>query len=50
MWSFADAVPKTGTPAVGVSGLLLTLPVTGDVAVTTPLPQACAALRGEPCR
>jgi predicted acyl esterase len=50
VWSFADAVPKTGTPTVKVGGLLLTLPVTGDVAVPTPLPAQCAALRGEPCR
>lgn len=50
VWSFADALPKTGTPVVNVSGLLLTLPVTGDVTVPTPLPAQCAALRGEPCR
>jgi hypothetical protein len=35
---------------VNVSGLLLTLPVAGDVAVPTALPSQCAALRGEPCR
>jgi uncharacterized protein len=49
IWAFAKTVPRTGTPAVSVSGLLLTLPVV-PTDVPTPLPAACASLRGEPCR
>jgi uncharacterized protein len=50
IWAFATALPRTGSPSVAVSGLSLTLPVAGGVAVPTPLPATCAALRGEPCR
>jgi predicted acyl esterase len=49
VWSFANLVPKTGTPKVDVRSGRLTLPVVDGVAVPTPLPP-CPGLRGEPCR
>jgi predicted acyl esterase len=50
VWAFANTVPRTGTPKITVTGARLTLPAVDGVAVPTPLPAACAALRGEPCR
>jgi predicted acyl esterase len=50
VWAFADTVPRTGSPTVTIADARLTLPAVDGVAVPTPLPSACAALRGEPCR
>jgi hypothetical protein len=49
VWSFANLVPKTGSPVVRVDGGTLTLPVVDGIAVPTPQPP-CPGLRGEPCR
>jgi predicted acyl esterase len=48
VWAFADALPRTGSPKVTVSGAVLSLPQVGGVTVPTPAP-ACPSLRGEPC-
>ena len=54
IWSFAQPDSAgTAKVTIGYSGAMdsrLTLPVVGSIAVPTPLPANCHALRGEPCR
>ena len=54
IWSFAQASARgTAKVTIGYSKQLaskLTLPVVPGIAVPTPLPGNCNALRGEPCR